>query len=142
MSHTIFSASPFRGGYGQAVIPLRRSAGLGDVLSDMLEAVGLEDVTGLLVDLDGLIEQIPVGALRSDYEKRRNACMALGTVAQYKCLYDLFQDIKNKKDEPVTPPPKTPPGTAGQAQSTFPWTHVGIAAGVGVAALLYFAFKK
>lgn len=156
MSHTIFSASPFKpAGYSQSVMPLAyrpvRARGLGqfdfgDIISEIIdpEDIGLSDIENLLEEFDNLIGQVPVGAVRGSFETRRDGCVAEGNLyKRYKCMYDLFQDIKahlknggNGVTPTPTPTPTKPP------EDTFPWVPVGIAAGIGVAALLYFAFKK
>jgi len=144
MSHTIFSASPFRGGYSHAVVPFRLGGGRVDGVLDFL-GLDEDDAEGLLKPLDEAIAAVPVGALKSDFEKRRDGCMAEKIISKYKCLYDLFQDVKSAiKDGDQAPPTGgTPTGGAKTTPpSEFPWVPVGIAAGVGVAALLYFAFKK
>jgi hypothetical protein len=146
MSHTIFSTSPFRpGGYSQAVVPISsvRTGGLrmGGFFDDALEAIGISpaDLDELVGNLDQLIENVPVGVLRESYEKERDACMTKSSVTKYKCLYDLFQKIKDGGQSGATPPP---PKRPSPPPDTFPWVPVGIAAGITTAALLYFAFKK
>jgi hypothetical protein len=138
MAHTMFSASPFRpGGYGQAVAPLSAPQ-MGNLFDDALDALGLSD---LLDELDKLINSLPVGALRSEYEKERARCMAMSSPSKQKCLYDLAQKVR--KNEPLTtakpPPPATPTKPEGDS---FPWIPVGIGAGVVVAAVLYSVLSK
>jgi hypothetical protein len=153
MNHTLFSASPFKpAGFNQAVTPLGWRPRMGqfdwrDIVGEIIdpEDLGLSDVENLLEEFDQLITEVPVGSVRDGFSKRRDDCVAEDNLyKRYKCLYDLFQDIKahlKNGDKGVTPTP-TPTPTAKPPEDTFPWVPVGIAAGVGVAALLYFAFRK
>lgn len=147
-AHTMFSASPFRPkGFTQAVIPAHR---LGVSADDVID-IGLDDlnegtVGELLGELDGALAAIPLGPLKSDYEARRTACLAkTNVVSKGTCLYELFQDVKRAiRDGEGAAPVKTPttPSTPQPTESEFPWVPVGIAAGIGTAALLYFVLRQ
>jgi hypothetical protein len=137
MSRSLFSASPFRPVYGNRTVRLH---GLGqDDIKDIFGDVG-EDVTKLVGDLDQYIEKLPVG-VAGPYAQRRDDCMRKSTLEQYKCLYDLFQDIKKAlKDEEerptVTPGPTIKPSASGG----LPIVPIVIG-GIATAAVLYAVFK-
>jgi len=105
----------------------------------------LDDLTGgdvgsILGDLDQLILKLPVD-VAGNYSKRRDECIAKPLISQYKCLYDLFQDIKKAyKDDgtPAKPPPPPPPPPP---KSELPIVPIAIGA-VAAVALLYVAFGK
>lgn len=137
MSRSLFLQSPFRPIYRseQAV----RINGLGqDAIKDIFGDLG-ETVTGLIGDLDGYIEKLPVG-VAGPYAARRDECMKKSTVEQYTCLYKLLQDIKDAlKGEEDKPAPVVKP-VVKTASSGFPIIPVAIG-GVAVAAILYAIFK-
>jgi hypothetical protein len=131
MNRSLFQSSPFRSTYGLHPV---RPRGLGQ-LDDLTEAV-----QPLLDEFDSFISKLPI-EVAGPYAKRRDECMAKSTLSQYKCLYDLFQDVKRayKDDGSPTAPapvkPSTPPPSSG-----LPLLPIAAGA-VGLAALLYFAFK-
>lgn len=134
MNRSMFQSSPFRASYGVQPIAMGRPVRMGQ-LEDILG----DDVTGLIGDLDGLILKLPVD-VAGNFSKRRDECVAKPMISQYKCLYDLFQDIKKAyKDDgsPVAPPPPPPP----VAKSELPILPIAIGA-VAAAALLYVAFGR
>ena len=135
MNRSMFQSSPFRASYGVQPIAMGRPVRMGQ-LEDILG----DDVTGLIGDLDGLILKLPVD-VAGNFSKRRDECVAKPMISQYKCLYDLFQDIKKAyKDDgsPVAPPPPPPPPVA---KSELPILPIAIGA-VAAAALLYVAFGR
>ncbi len=145
MKHTLFTASPFRpGGYTQSVTPLYRSARMGQGVDDILQDLGIGSLDELLGELDDLITRVPIGILKSGFEVRRAECMTKSTLPKYNCLYELFQDAKRaaRGEDGRAPVPTPTPTPAARPVDTFPWVPVGIAAGIGTAALLYFVFKK
>jgi hypothetical protein len=97
------------------------------------------DVGGLLKDLDELTLKLPVD-VAGNFSKRRDECVAKPLILQYKCLYDLFQDMK-KAYEGKEPPKTTPVTTPPPPKAEFPIVPVAIGA-VAAAALLYVAFGK
>jgi hypothetical protein len=136
MSRSMFQASPFRASYGvQPVRVMGQPVFQGNFFDDLTGG----DVGGIMKDLDELILKLPVD-VAGNYSKRRDECIAKPLISQYKCLYDLFQDIKKayKGDgTPVaTPPPPPPP-----PKSEFPIVPVAIGA-VAAVAILYMAFGK
>jgi hypothetical protein len=134
MNRSIFQASPFRSSYG--LQPVRQTV-MGGWLDDLTTEITGEDVGGLLADMDSLIAKLPVDAA-GNYGKKRDDCLAKPTIAQYKCLYDLFQEIKNHKDSAA--PPVTPPAVKPAATS-LPIVPIAIGA-VALAGVLYFAFGR
>lgn len=139
MNRSMFQASPFRPSYG--VQPARYSIGQPQesVHNFFDDLTGGGDVGALLGDMDSLILKLPVD-VAGNYSKRRDECVAKPLISQYKCLYDLFQDIKKayKGDgSPAVTPPPTPPAP----KSEFPILPIAIGA-VAAAALLYVAFGR
>lgn len=135
--HSLFQASPFRPSYGvQPMVVMGQREFQGNFLDDLTGG----DVGGIMKDLDELILKLPVD-VAGNYSKRRDECIAKPLISQYKCLYDLFQDIKKayKGDgTPVaTPPPPPPP----PPKSEFPIVPVAIGA-VALVAVLYAAFGR
>ncbi len=136
MIRSMFQPSPFRPAYG--VQPARYA--MGNFLDDLFGGGSSGDVGALLKDLDELTLKLPVD-VAGNFSKRRDECVAKPLISQYKCLYDLFQDMKKAYEgkepakQPVTPPPPPPP------KSEFPIVPVAIGA-VGLAAILYFAFGR
>lgn len=134
MSRSMFQSSPFRASYGVQPIALGRTVRMGQ-LDDLLG----EDITGLLSDFDSLLLKLPVD-VAGNFSKRRDECIAKPMISQYKCLYDLYQDIKKAyKDDgspavPVVVPPPAP-------KSEFPILPVAIGA-IAAAGLLYLAFGR
>jgi len=135
VNRSLFQSSPFRSAYG--IQPMRRPL--------MGQEGFLEDLTGdlapLMADLDSWIMKLPVD-VAGNYAKRRDECMAKSTFSQYKCLYDLFQDIKREyrdDGEPVNPvvKPTPPPPPA----SSLPLLPIALGA-VGLGAILYIAFGR
>lgn len=141
-NRSIFQASPFRPAYG--LQPVRYGMG---AIQTVRMGDWLDDLTGgstdaILAELDSWIVKLPVGAA-GDYTKKRDECMAKSTISQYKCLYDLFQEIKRDyKDDgsPTAAPPVVPP-TPKPAASGLPILPIAIGA-VGLAGLLYFVLGK
>jgi hypothetical protein len=137
MSRSMFQASPFRASYGvQPVRVMGQPVFQGNFLDDLTGG----DVGGIMKDLDELILKLPVD-VAGNYSKRRDECIAKPLISQYKCLYDLFQDIKKayKGDgTPTAPPPPPPPPPA---KSEFPIVPVAIGA-VAAVAILYAAFGR
>lgn len=140
MIRTMFQASPFRPSYGvqpmgdRALGPVRVVMGQ-NILDDLTGG----DVGGILKDLDELTLKLPVD-IAGPFAKRRDECVAKPLISQYKCLYDLFQDMKKAyegKEPAKTPPPPPPP----PPKAEFPIVPVAIGA-VAAAALLYVAFGK
>lgn len=130
MNRSIFQSSPFRPSYG--LQPARYNMGQG-ILDDITGG----SVSEILKTLDEWILKLPLD-VAGNYSKRRDACVAKPFWSQYKCLYDLFQDIKRDfKDgpsaPPVTPTPKPPSG--------IPILPIAIG-GIAAAALLYLAFGR
>ena len=137
MSRSMFQASPFRPSYG--VQPVRVVMGQQNFQGNLLDDLTGGDVGGIMKDLDELILKLPVD-VAGNYSKRRDECIAKPLISQYKCLYDLFQDIKKayKGDgTPVAPPPPPPP----PPKSEFPIVPVAIGA-VAAVAILYVAFGR
>lgn len=130
---SLFASSPFSANFQPFRMAGPAMAGVLDDLEDTLN-----EITGLV---DNLIEQVPVGALKSEYEQRRNACMKENIVKRYDCLYDLFQDIRKGVDGDTEEPPPRPVFQPSQTQqpeeSGFPYLWVG-AAGAAAIALIYF----
>jgi hypothetical protein len=118
---------------------------MGGVIDDILEDIGLDEVDDLLGGLDELIADVPVGALKDDYQKRRDACLEKSLPTKYTCLYDLFQDVKRAlRDKDDDLPPK-PTLTADKAEADswgwVPWAVGGVAA-AGVVFAIIQATKK
>lgn len=129
MNRSIFQSSPFRPSYG--LQPASYNMGQ---LEDFLG----EDITGLLGEFDSFLLKLPVD-VAGNYGKKRDECIAKPFLRQYKCLYDLFQEIKKAyKDDgtPVTPTPTKPP-----PKSELPILPIAIGA-VALTAILYFAFGR
>ncbi len=151
VAHTFFSASPFKPkGYNQAVAPVHQlGLNLDDLVDFFGDFLGVEDLNAGNVDeflakLDSVIDELPVGAVKSGYSSRRAECMAKGVPSKYLCLWDLFQDVKRtlRDGDGIIPSPGTPPATPPPPRADeFPWVPVGIAAGIGTAALLYLVFR-
>jgi hypothetical protein len=103
----------------------------------------LDDLTGggvgeILSELDSLILKLPVD-VAGNFSRRRDECVAKPLISQYKCLYDLFQDIKRAYRGDGTPaPPVIPPKPPSTGLPILP---IAIGA-VAVAGLLYFAFGR
>lgn len=138
MSRSMFQASPFRASYG--VQPMRAIMGQQTFQGNLLDDItGSGDVGGLLRDLDDLTLKLPVD-VAGNFSKRRDECIAKPLISQYKCLYDLFQDMKKavegKDGKPAPPPPPPPPPKA-----EFPIVPVAIGA-VAAVAILYVAFGR
>ncbi len=151
VAHTLFSASPFKPkGYDQAVTPVHQlGLNLDDFVDFFGDFLGVDDLNAGNVDeflskLDSVIDELPVGAVKSGYTTRRAECMAKGVPSKYLCLWDLFQDVKRtiRNGDGVTPTTVTPPAVPPPSRAAeFPWVPVGIAAGIGTAALLYLVFR-
>jgi len=138
MSRSLFQASPFRPSYG--VRAVRVVMGQQPFVGNFLDDQTGGDVGSILGDLDQLILKLPVD-VAGNYSKRRDECIAKPLISQYKCLYDLFQDIKKAyKDDgtPAKPPPPPPPPPP---KSELPIVPIAIGA-VAAVALLYVAFGK
>jgi hypothetical protein len=113
--------------------------GLGQNVKDIFGDLG-ETVTGLIGDLDGYIEKLPVG-VAGPYTARRDECMRKSTVEQYACLYRLLQDIKDVlKGGGTNPSPTVKPPAKVQASGGLPIVPIVIG-GVAVAAVLYAVLK-
>lgn len=151
---SMFTASPFRPkGYNQSVMrPHTLGERLGDwrdviggIIGELIdpEDFGLDDLEKLLGDFDDLLAEIPVGALKDSFEKRRDECLEKDNpYNRYTCLYQLAQDIKAHLEDEDKKPPATKDDTGRQPEENgFPWVPVGIAAGIGTAALLYLIFR-
>lgn len=141
MIRSMFQASPFRQSYGLQPMndralgqPVRLVMGQ-NILDDLTGG----DVSGLLKDLDELTLKLPVD-VAGNFSKRRDECVAKPLISQYKCLYDLFQDMK-KAYEGKEPPKTTPPPPPPPPKSEFPIVPVAIGA-VAAVALLYVAFGR
>lgn len=102
-----------------------RSAQMGDILDDISG-----QATALLKDLDALIAALPVESA-GPFKVRRDACLAMESFAKYKCLYDLYNDIKKALNN--TTPNAYPAPVA--APAAIPWMWIGIA-GAGALALV------
>lgn len=98
---------------------------MGDIFDDMKA-----QVDGLQKDLDDLLAKVPVEAA-GPFKIRRDACLALDSIAKYKCLYDLYADIKKALNNtaPTTYPAPVP------APAEIPWMWIGFA-GAGALALV------
>lgn len=133
MNRSIFQSSPFRPAYG--LQPIRQQATMGQGILDELGG----DANAINNELESWIRQLPVD-VAGHFSQRRDACLAKPIISQYKCLYDLFQDIKKavegkNQPPPVVVPPPTPPS------SGLPILPIAIGA-VALAGILYFAFGK
>lgn len=90
------------------------------VISDVLQALGISEG-----DVTGLLNALPLEK-QGAYKIALDECKAKGvtTVAGAKCLYDLYQQIKDdvegNKDNPTTTPVVAP------ASSSFPIIPVAI----------------
>lgn len=134
MTRSLFSMSPFRAGYD--LQPAR--LGLGSLLDDITDLVG--DVGPLLKDFDAALAKLPVG-VAGPFAARRDECLKKSTVEKYKCLYDLFQDVKKAlKDEEDKVSPAPAPVQPQPSGSGFPVVPVVIG-GIAAAAILYAVFK-
>lgn len=142
MMRTVFQTSPF----GRNSITVERTgwrpvAGLGQG-EDLLDSFGglAEELDELSDNLLDLIDEVPVGSVKKEFETRRDECMTKSTFSKYNCLYDLFQDIKAhlKGQGAALPPPKTP--TKKPEPSTFPYIPVAIGS-VALVALIYVIAK-
>jgi len=140
MNRSIFQASPFRPSYGVQPIALGRPVRIGQqpfVGNFLDDLTGGGDVGGILSEMDALILKLPVD-VAGNFSKKRDECVAKPLISQYKCLYDLFQEIKKAyegKGTPVNTPPPPPP------KSELPILPIAIGA-VAAAALLYVAFGR
>jgi len=135
MNRSIFHSSPFRPSYGvQPVRVMGQPVFQGNFFDDLTGG----DVGGILKDLDDLFLKLPV-EVAGNYSKRRDECIAKPLISQYKCLYDLFQDMKKavegKTPAPVPLPPPPPP------KSELPILPIAIG-GVAAVTLLYLAFGR
>ncbi len=151
---TYFSASPFgEGGYSKSmvqaptlgrlhVLPLSRPPSLGH------PSLGgfFDDVADALIDVDGLLGQLPVH-LAGDFEARRDECLRMSALDpdKYKCLIKLTRDIRDaiqgegQEPTPPAPPIQRPPT---QPASEFPWVPVAIGGGLTIAAVVYAIASK
>lgn len=136
MNRSLFQASPFRPAYG--LQPVRAQSVMGSWLDDITGGL-TDEVKPLLDELDSWIMKLPVD-VAGNYSKRRDECMAKPTFSQYKCLYDLFQEIKNRDDAPAAPP-KPPAASPAPASTGIPSWAIAIG-GVALAGVLYAAFGK
>lgn len=135
---SLFSSSPFANDFQAFQLGGARPPMMQGFLDDAEKAA--EQVAGWI---DDIIKDVPVGTLKSSYEKRRDDCLKENIIKRYDCLYELFQDIKRevRGDDDDKPPPKptfTPPK---KEEDTFPYLWVGLA-GAGALALIYFITKK
>ena len=142
----MFRASPFRQSYGVQPMgdrglgyPVRIAMGQQVFQGNLLDDVTGGDVGGLLKDLDELTLKLPVD-VAGNFSKRRDECVAKPLILQYKCLYDLFQDMK-KAYEGKEPPKTTPPPPPPPPKSEFPIVPVAIGS-VAAVALLYVLFGR
>lgn len=133
MNRSIFQSSPFRSTYG--IHPIRQQAVMGQGFLDELGG----DAGALNAELESWIKQLPVD-VAGNFSKRRDDCLAKPIISQYKCLYDLFQDIKKAVEGKNQAPPVVAPPPPAQA-SSLPILPIAIGA-VVVAGALYFAFGK
>ncbi len=134
MNRSLFSVSPFRPSYGLQPV--------GRLGQDFLEDLGLDDIDELTGQLDDVIAQLPVGTA-GPFAKRRDECVAKSNVLEkYKCLYDLFQDVKGalrgeeEKQPPVQPPAPRPAAKEGG----FPIVPVAIG-GIVVIGVAYMIIR-
>lgn len=140
MNRSMFQSSPFRASYGVQPIALARTVRIGQqpfVGNFLDDLTGGGDVGGILSEMDALILKLPVD-VAGNFSKKRDECVAKPLISQYKCLYDLFQEIKKAyegKGTPVNTPPPPPP------KSELPILPIAIGA-VAAAALLYVAFGR
>jgi hypothetical protein len=133
MNRSIFQSSPFRPAYG--LQPIRQQATMGQSIFDELGG----DVTAINTELDSWIKQLPVD-VAGHFSQRRDACLAKPIISQYKCLYDLFQDIKKAVEGKNQTPPVVPPPSPAPS-SGLPILPIAIGA-VALAGVLYFAFGR
>lgn len=105
--------------------PVARGYAMGDLFDDLKGQVDT-----LAKDLDGLIAGLPVESA-GPFKARRDECLTKDSVAKYKCLYDLYGDIKKALNNPTPNPYPVPVA----APSQIPWMWIGVA-GAGVVALL------
>lgn len=124
----VMSVAPVLGRHTPAPAPrplgVRSAPHMGDIFDDMKN-----QVDALLKDLDTLLASVPVESA-GPFKIRRDACLAMDSIAKYKCLYDLYEDIKKAlKNTAVTPYPAPP------APPEIPWMWIGLA-GAGVLALV------
>ena len=139
MNRSIFQSSPFRPAHGFQPAAVRYRIGQQQRVNNFFDDLTGGDVTGILKDLDELFLKLPVD-VAGNYSKRRDECIAKPLISQYKCLYDLFQDMKKAyegKTPSTTPPPPPPP----PPKSEFPIVPVAIGA-VAAVAILYAAFGR
>lgn len=118
--------------------PAASRARMGDIFEDIQKELG-----PLTSELDALIAKIPVETA-GPFKARRDECLAKSsTFSKYKCLYDLFRDVKNALEEGGAPtgtqyvPPPPPP-----QESQIPWLWIGMGAGaLALVGVLAFATK-
>ncbi len=130
---SIFSMAPFgQTGFAPAFTAPRPPISLGQ---------GEGDIAGLNSGIESLLSELPPEVLGT-YQTKYAACRkmiadggAVGLVAGGKCLYDLFQElkdvIKGTGPKPPSPGPALPPQAGG-----FPIVPVALA-GVGGIILVY-----
>lgn len=127
-----FPPSLFRSPYG-----LSGAVHLGQGLDDVF------DVGGLTRDVEDLLGRMPddlLGTFQPRYEeclRKLDSGGATGLYSGGRCLYGLFQDMKDamrdRESRPISTRQPSP-------SSGFPWIAVGIAGAAGLAAL-YFATR-
>lgn len=140
MNRSIFQSSPFRPAQGFQPSAVRYRIGQQQRVNNFFDDLTGGDVTGILKDLDDLFLKLPVD-VAGNFAKRRDECIAKPLISQYKCLYDLFQDMKKAyegKEPAKTPPPAPPPPPP---KEEFPIVPVAIGA-VAAVAILYVAFGR
>lgn len=103
---------------------------MGDLVDDMKV-----QVDALLKDLDGLLAAVPVEAA-GPFKARRDACLAMDSIAKYKCLYDLYGDIKKALNNTAVipyPAPKPAP------DNTWMWVGIASAGALALVAIVSLA---
>lgn len=127
-----FRPAFFRSPYG-----LSGPVSLGQDVDDIL------DVGGLTRDVEELLGRMPddlLGTFQPRYEECLRKLDSGGVTGIYsggRCLYGLFQDMKDAMRDRESRPISTRPPAA---PSGFPWIPVALAGAAGLVAL-YFATK-
>lgn len=130
---SIFSMSPFgQTGFAPAFTAPRPQAWLGQ---------GDGDIAGLNSGIESLLKELPpqvLGSYQTKYADCRRMISdggAVGLVTGGKCLYDLFQELKDVIKGTGPKPPITTPTLPPQAGG-FPVVPLALA-GVGGIILIY-----
>lgn len=146
---SLFNSSMFGGGFapmaplqGAAPAPLKLTQLRGSQLLPPVQphlGQSQDDITGLSRGIEDLLKLVPASALGTyqqqytDCQSKLNAGGLVGLTMGGKCLYDLYQKLKDlvKNGSPTTPIPMPLP-----APAPFPVLPVAIAS-VGALVLVY-----